>query len=361
MFWLGLIVSLCYVPGVTGAHIATQWPVLSVLLPLALWRSGSMTVLHWLGVAFLTYAAARIASAPLVFDAVFGFWLLCIMALSFWLGSTLHDLRGLYKGLALGVSVSSVIAVLQYFGLSPVPYASSNPAGLFINSVSLGLISALLIVALASERMWLLVLPLLPGLMLSGSRGAWLALAIGLWATIFRSAWVLAAVGFAGVFFLFTLQPSSSDETRLIIWTAAANNLTWLGWGPGAFYSWVVPFRGSLLYPEYAHNDALQLAFEYGVAAVLPIGIFGCLLTRTNESEWPLFVAFAVAGCYSMPLWVPVASFLVCVAAGRGARGWALARRDRRNSRLYELSRRPHDKETGYGRVSMVANHQTGS
>lgn len=359
MFWLGLIVSLCYVPGVTGAYIAAQWPVLSILLPFALWRGGPVTALHWAGLGFLAYAAARIASAPLVFDGVFGFWLLCIMSLSFWLGSTLDDLRGLYKGLALGVAVSSVIAVFQYFGMSPVAYASANPAGLYINSVSLGMISAFLIVALVSERMWLAVPFLLPGLILSGSRGAWLALAVGLWATFFRSLWVLGAVGFAGVFFIATLEPMSSDETRLVIWTAAVHNLTWLGWGPGAFYSWVVPFREIIMYPEYAHNDALQLAFEYGIAAILPIGIFGLLLTQTGAREWPVLVAFAVASCYSMPLWVPVASFLVCVTAGRVARSRALARRDRVNSRFYGVPRRTFHAQDGRGRVSVVASYQT--
>jgi hypothetical protein len=179
MFWLGLTVSLCYVPGVTGAYIATQWPVLSVLLPLALWRSGPVTALHWAGVLFLTYAAVRLWSAPLFFDGVFGLWLLCIMSLSFWLGSTLDDLRGLYKGLALGVSVSSVVAVFQYFGTPLVLYGTSNPAGLYVNSVSLGIISALLIVALVSERMWLWVPALAPGLLLSGSRGASIFAAYG--------------------------------------------------------------------------------------------------------------------------------------------------------------------------------------
>jgi hypothetical protein len=184
MFGLGLIVSLCYVPGVTGAYVATQWPVLSILLPLALWRSGPVTALHWAGLGFLAYGFARLGFAPLLLDGVFGLWLVCIMALSFWLGSTLDDLRGLYKGLALGAAVSSVVAAFQYFGLPLVPYASSNPAGLYVNSVSLGMVAAFLIVALASERMWLWVPALLPGLALSGSRGAWLALAIaafGFW------------------------------------------------------------------------------------------------------------------------------------------------------------------------------------
>ena len=46
MFWIGAVVSLCYVPGVTGAYIATQWPVLAVLLSFGLLRSGPFTAFH---------------------------------------------------------------------------------------------------------------------------------------------------------------------------------------------------------------------------------------------------------------------------------------------------------------------------
>jgi len=66
------------------------------------------------------------------------------------------------------------------FRLHGIPITSSAPAGLYVNSVQQGAALALLVVALASERMWLWALPLLPGLALAHSRGAWLALAVGL-------------------------------------------------------------------------------------------------------------------------------------------------------------------------------------
>ena len=324
MFWLGAIVSLCYVPGISGAFIATQWAVLSIALPLCLWRNGPMTVLHWLGLLFIAYAAVRMPYAPIFEDAVFGFWLICIMGLSFWFGSTLSNLRGLYAGLAIGGSVSSIVAVLQYFGYTFVARVSLEPAGLYVNSVAQGMILALLVVALVSERMWLWVPALLPGLLLSQSRGAAIALVVGLLSIYVRRLWVFALLGIAGVIFL-TRGLSQSDAMRMSIWSAVYYNLTWFGWGPGSSYSWVIFYNNSPLYPEYAHNDALQLAFEYGLGAVLPIGIFGFVLTRTAEREWPVLVAFACASCYSMPLWTPVASFIACTAAGCVVRSWALA------------------------------------
>ena len=158
MFLLGTIVSLCYIPGVTGAYIATQWSVLAVLLPFALlWRSGPFTVFHLLGLLFVAYAVIMLPWSPNLYGSVFGLWLLTIAALSVWFGTTLtDDTRSLYAGLAVGASVSSLLAVLQYFGVETVPTSSTSPnfAGLYVNSVQQGTVLALIVVALVTERMW---------------------------------------------------------------------------------------------------------------------------------------------------------------------------------------------------------------
>lgn len=348
--------SLCYVPGLTGAFIATQWPVLSILLPMLLLCGNPMTVFHWTGLFFIVYATARLWSTPIFDDGVYGLWLIYIMGASFWFGSKLESLRGLYAGLAIGASVSSVVAVFQWYGVSVIPYISGYPAGLYVNSVMQGIVLSLIAVALVSERMWLWVPMLAPGILLSGSRGAWIGLLAGLISAYVRSKWVLLAIGAVGFFFL-TQPLSSSDAMRVSIWSAALQNLGWVGWGPGSFFSWVVPYGNSTVFPEYAHNDALQLVFEYGVVAALPIGIFAFVLTRTSEREWPLLVAFVVMGCYSMPLWVPVASFLACAAAGRVVRGWALVRIDsgRRRQHVVSSARR-FAIERGSRAVSVVAD-----
>lgn len=354
MFLLGIIVSLCYIPGLTGAFIATQWPVLSILLPLSLWRVAPATPFHWLWLLFVAYGFVRLRYAPIFQDGVYGLWLVCIMGLSFWLGSTSDGLRRLYAGLAVGASVSSVIAIFQFFGYSVVPYVTSSPAGLYVNSVAQGLVLALLVVALATERMWLWVPLLVPGLVLSSSRGAWLALAVGLISVHVRRVWVLGLVAVAGACFVAMQAPS--DNARLFIWNAAATNLTWAGWGPGSFFSWLLWYGDNTLYPEYAHNDALQLAFEYGIGAALPIGILAWALTRTTEREWPILVAFVTAGCYSMALWVPVVSFLAWVVAGRLVRSWAVVRSDSDSRRWYVVPWRWCAGKMGGGFVSVVAH-----
>ncbi len=328
MFWLGAIVSLCYIPGVTGAYIATQWPVLGVAMVLGLLRSGPVTVFHWLGLAFLAYAVMGMVWTPMPDTSVFGLWLLVIMGLCVWFGTTVTSARDLYAGLAVGAAVSSTVAVFQYFGFTPVEtWTHVSPAGIYVNSVQQGLVLALVFVALASERMWLWALPLLPGLALCGSRGAWLALAVGLLACYVRRLWVFGLVAAVGAFCLLApqLMPvPSSDALRMLIWKTAAGNLTWFGYGPGVFYGVLMPYDGTAIYPEYAHNDGLQLVFEYGVGALLPFAIFGFAISRTQAREWPVIVAFVTAGCYSVALWMPIVAFLALVAVGRVLRDHAM-------------------------------------
>lgn len=344
MFWLGAIVSLCYVPGITGAFIATQWPALAIMLPFGLLRSGPFTMFHGFGLLFLAYAAVLAYFSVVPYDAVWGLWLLVIMGLSLWFGSTMTDMRHLYAGLAVGGAASSAVAIAQYFGFHGIPITSSAPAGLYVNSVQQGAALALLVVALASERMWLWALPLLPGLALAHSRGAWLALAVGLLGHYVREWWVFLIVGIVGALYL-SSPGSTSDQERMMIWEIAWNGIGWLGWGPGAFYTVTISQAGSTVFPEYAHNDVLQLAFEYGIGALLPLAIFGFALTRTDAREWPVVLAFVAAGCYSMPLWMPLTSFLGLACVGRIFRGHALDGAVRDGSGLGVVSRRDSERK----------------
>lgn len=339
MFWLGLIVSLCYVPGVTGAFIATQWPVLGVLLSFGLLRSGPFTTVHALGLLFMFYAAAHSLYTPAANAAMYGLWLVLIMGLCVWFGTTMKDARKLYKGLAAGAALSSAVSVFQYLGYDVVATMTPTPAGIYVNGVQQGAVLALIVVALASERLWLWALPLMPGIYLSHSRGALLALAVGLLGCYVRRLWVFAVLGIAGAFYLLTpLNPS--DQLRIAIWSMAWHNLTLFGWGPGVFFTIIMQQESGPLFPEYAHNDALQLLFEYGVGALLPFAVFAYALSRTDAKEWPVVLAFVVAGCYSMPLFMPVASFLALAAVGRIIRSNAVGWVDGDRSRQRILSGR---------------------
>ena len=339
MVWLGVIVSLCYIPGVTGAYIPTQWPALAVLLPYGLLRSGPFTVFHLLGVLFIAYAVAWLPWSPNFNGGVFGLWVMIIAALTVWFGTTLASVRGLYAGLAAGAAVSSAVAVFQFYGVELVPTASIAPPGLYVNSVQQGTTLALIMIALITERMWLWIPPLLPGFLLAHSRGGFIVLLVGLLGCVKRRLWVAGVLGVAGAFYLL-LPLSSSDAQRMYIWRTAWDGLRWFGWGSGVFYNVILSFNGTVFFPEYAHNDFLQLAFEYGIGAAFPIAVIGYAAWRTDVNEWPVVLAFCAAACFSMPLFMPVTAFLALVAVGRVLRVHGLHGGYRCAGRFAILSRR---------------------
>ncbi len=322
VFALGVIVSLCYVPGITGAALTTQYAVLSMILPFTLWRQDPVTAFHWLGLVLVTYAVTSLAWNADPLGGVHGFWMLCILALCFWLGSTLTTPRSVYAGLAVGGAMSSLVAVVQVLSYSILPTAPGHPAGIYFSAITQGEILALLVVALLTERMLYWVLPLLPGIALSQSRGAWLALGFGVLGLYVRKTWLLpVAIVMVGISMWIG---GASDVERWRIWLAAYGDLTWFGNGVGSFASQMYWDQGKVLYPEFVHNDALQLVYEYGIAAIVPAVIFAFVLLQTQAREWPVVLAFVVMGLFSFPLYMPVTAFIGLLVTGRIVRDWHL-------------------------------------
>ncbi len=301
------------------------------------------------------YAVASLAWNTDLYSGVYGIWLLCILALCFWLGSTLQSLRQIYIGLAIGGAVSSVIGVLQAFGYPLVP-VSQYPAGIYFNSMAQGGVLALLIVALLTERMYFYVVPLIPGLVVAQSRGAWLALMIGVAALFVRRTWILTPLVMLGAVAIF-FPPNYTDTVRLQIWSIAWSELSFFGNGIGSFASQIYNDNGIVLYPEFVHNDILQLAYEFGIAALLPTAIFAFALSRTKEQEWPVLMAFVTMGFYSFPLWMPVTAFVGLLVTGRIVRSWHMDGRFSEYCRQVSLSRRRTDSR----QLVSVVSTNTGS
>ncbi len=317
MFGLGVILPVCFVPGLTGATLPTQWAVLSIALLPALWRSARITPYHWLGLAALAYAALW-ASFP---AGIVGLWFMAVVGLAFWLGSVSVSLSDLIRGLAVGLSASSVVAVGQWLG------GEAAPGGLLYNPAIQALASALVILALVCDRGWFYIPAMLPGLIVAGSRGAWLVLAIGLASHVlnWRSLLLILLAGAALAVTLF----GASDAERLQIWGLASQHLTPFGHGVGSFADMLYIDRDGLMrHPEHVHDDYLQLAYELGIGAVPIFVIYAAALGRTRGVYWPAFAAFAAAGVFFFPLYSPVLAFLGAVLAGHllrsdGERGLA--------------------------------------
>lgn len=211
-------------------------------------------------------------------------------------------------------AASSLLAVAQWFGWHPLPeWREGHPAGLFYNSMAQGEILAL---ALLSFLVWgeRGYIPLLvPGLILSDSRGAWAALVIGLLAHYTRRPLVVLIVILAGANY-FLLNPNHGDLQRLIIWQAAWANLTFWGNGIGSF--WNLYIGNPAWQPQYVHNDYLQTVFELGIYSVPIFCLLAYAATKYRARAWPIFISFLCMAAFSMPLHLPFVAAMGLVALG---------------------------------------------
>lgn len=331
MFWLGLFLPIVFVPGWTGASISTQWPLLSAILPLMMLRRRCrLGTAHLLGILFVSYAALSLMWTVDFNDSIMGLWIAAMWALAFWLGSTEESLEGLWKGLAIGMTISSAVAVSQYLGYRPVlTFGNGNtPSGLLFNTIVSGSAASLVVIGLISHRLWFYIPGVLVSMILANSRGAWLMLALAMIARYLH--WKVAVGILAAAALIFTYQAGyrEDDGLRLTIWRVAYDNLSWLGLGPGTFVNVLVSFAGKIHRPEFTHNDYLQLWFEFGLGAIPLYCIVAWSLTRTSSQDWPVLVAFAVLGLFWFPLYSPIPAFIGCVVAGHLVRDRHVLRGD---------------------------------
>lgn len=221
-----------------------------------------------------------------------------------------NTLRPIYVAVALLCTASSLLAVAQLFGWHPLPqWVADQTPGLFFNPVVSGSIAALAILALWCNDLPWLTIGVFPGMILSHSRGAWAALVLGFMAFMVRKPLVLLVTVLA-LAFLLTLHPSVSDMQRLQIWRAAWINLTLWGNGFGSFMYVLMGNAEHIVKPEYAHNEYLQLVFEFGVWALAPLVLVAWALSRSSTRDWPTLVAFSFLACFTMPWHMPVAALI---------------------------------------------------
>lgn len=323
LFWLGCALPVCFVAGVTGATIPTQMPLLSIALVPVLWREGRAARAAWFGVAVLAYAALSLLWAINPVDSAFGLWQAALWALGFWLGVTTATLAPLWRGLAIGLAVSSFVAVAQALGWDGIPVLD-HPAGLLYSGSVQGGMIALVTLALIYDSSWLYIPAMLPGLYLAHSRGGWLILCVGMLA---RVHWALAAgaVATAGAWSL--VFHGDSDTIRLMDWSIAAHALRLFGGGIGSFIDvlYQVP-PNPVIHPSQVHNDYLQLAFELGIGAIPAYVLLAAALIRVDVRYWTVMVGFCTFCLFYFPLYCASLAFIGTAVAGhilrRDDRAW---------------------------------------
>jgi hypothetical protein len=324
-----------YVPGYTGAAIPTGWPFLWVAIPfLLIWdkfRNGQAIVFtdaHWLGLAVIGWALLSLTWTPSLYGAVSALLELLVFAGTFAWVSSIPDARPIYAGMAMGLAVNAALALAQWFGFDWIGQ-TSVPAGLFVSKNVLGEISALLFVAMVGYRLWRWLPACLPGLLLTGARGAWLALFLAavawIWPLNRRLALGLCALPIIAI--AFTLLTGHRVASLAERWDWAHDTFLALniwGHGIGSFdvqFPTIADFSDtSIRRPDHLHNDYLEFAFEIG-AGIVPAAffLFTCLESKL-ETERLVFLGFLGIALFEMPMHVPAECFLGGVVAGQLAR-----------------------------------------
>lgn len=321
MIWLGLLLPNVFIVGVTGASVPTQWAFLSLALPLALWQKKIPPgFLPGLGLCFLAFSALSLTWAPQRMDSAYGLWCVALWGLSFLLGYASDSQRQLWQGLSLGLTVSTIIAILQVLGYTPVMSLNANISGLLFNRTVLGAACGLVILACVEERLWWYIPAPALALALSNSRGGFAIVAFGI---AMRFHWLLGTALLASALLaIYFFDTGTSDAERLQIWGVALQGITLRGWATGSFSTiyYLLP-SGRLVHPEFVHNDYLQLAFEFGAMALVPISfLFSALYWRPTATLW----GFALLMGFYFPLYAPVSAFIGCFIVGHALRGFSL-------------------------------------
>ena len=317
------LVAVVYVPWLSGAAITPRWAVMAVgaaVLTTSHVRSPRLTQADAFGLTFLLYAALSLLWSPVFYDAADELMKIAIMAVIYSVGSRLENLRQVYIGFGLGMAVNSGLLIYER-----VFYGQALPHfGLFFNPGSNGEPAAMVMAGLAMSGLWWIVIAVWPSLILSGSRasllGVFAAILVWQWP---RSRWRTIAILCLGLAAAAVAHkdPGGIFE-RLNIWQDTMSGLTIFGHGVGSFWQSFPPyatFNIDLIRPDHAHNDFLELAFEFGIGSVLFAGMLVVLARHAQERERLVLVTFAVIAVFGFPLHLAATAFLFAIVAGHVA------------------------------------------
>ena len=323
LFLLGFGVIVAYIPGVIGAAISTGWLFLFLTIPfLFLYCKPSFGF----GFAFICYAIISLFWTENLNIAWFYLLQLTILACVFCLGQNIKEdqLKAIFKGLALGLGVSSIVAFFQYYGNHTVFSLNNSIAGLFINPNIYSEVSAVILVALVVLKLWWWIPVTLPGLLIVHSRTAILALGVGLLIGVWNYSKSLAiglvlVVGVIGTYFYWGHFSVSSIQERFNLWADTIQGFKFFGNGIGS-YEIMFPYYAThinteLARPRYAHNDLLNLIFEFGIGSVLFLMVLFNVF-KTRKRELAILFTVCIVSLFTYPMHIPTPAFIAFLVAG---------------------------------------------
>lgn len=305
-FVLGFLVTVAYLPLPDGAHVG-RWAALSILVPLA------RPCLRWPALLVLAALAASVAWSPAPWAGLDLWWHFALAAMVIGLGLPLERVL---IGAGAGLAINAGFAVAQWLGYAPVEAVTGRP-GLFMNSNAQAEAVALVVAGLVTANwrqlpvMTLAAICAVPLFIPPIPRGAWVALAAA-GALALPPLYRIGALIFACAlgYIMVTPERLPALAERLSLWVDLSAVLTFRGQGLGSFAHFSP-------YWQYAHNDAIQITYELGVTGLVAFVAFvgWCLWWGTGSAR-AILVVFAVAGCFSFPLYQPATLFLAACAAG---------------------------------------------
>ena len=329
-YLFGFAIAVAYWPGISGAATSPRWAVAAFLAAILAmtWERIRFTWAHLIGALFLCWSFATYAWSLSPFDTIGASWKLIIAGCAFCVGTQTPKLRPVYVGAAIGLIVSTFVALAQWSGTVVVPDLPiwTFAPGLFVNELFFAEALALIVIALMAEGLWPLMVFLLAPLFMMQERAPFLAFSVGLlvfaWPRFRKIAICLAVLG---VTFTALLSLGANRSTtvvhRLALWQSTISAVTPMGAGLGSFTEAAPqPIEG--FHFEHPHNEFLETAYETGlVGASLLAAFFVVLLAMGRaETERALLVVLLVEMCFAFPLHEPFTLSIGALSAGYLAR-----------------------------------------
>jgi O-Antigen ligase len=317
--WIGYVLGFglacAYWPQAYADAEVARWAVAWIGIGLLLWWRISFT-LPLLGCVFLGIVFGSIFWAPISLDAIWELthWVLLIGC--FVVGvSELEE--PVFEGAAWGIAVNSALATAQYLGWHPVSEAST-PAGFMGNKDFLSETAILVMLFMLARGRWKMAILALPALVLPQGRAALAAGAVGLTFIGKKWAWATAAALFSVALVFYYMKGSGWDDVRWQIWYATLRGTTFFGHGVGQFYSGYMALQDFShdWRPEHAHNDWLEILFEFGPIGLLLSAAFAVQLLYRGRGG-AVWAGFIVLGLLSFSLHNPATAVLGFLAGGR--------------------------------------------
>lgn len=315
---LSFLIAVAFWPGIAGAATAPRWALAALSLyflsPWCLpfvawcfWKLDFDQAVHWAILCGALSWGAR--------DDNDAFWRLDVGT-----GSSLRR-DVVIQAFCLGIAVSSVLAIAQslgYVGISQIV----APSGLFLNKNIMGEAAAVAFAAsllarrperwswLSAARYWWPALMTLPAIVLSGARAAQIASFTAFWLWL-PWRWRLLVGGSVLMLLPFVWPTMFGPHVgtlmqRLLLWSNATQNLTWLGLGSYDFST--VQHR-----EPHLHNDWLQSVYELGVVGAAPILVIVAVTVRGGVV---FSIPVVVIASFGFPLHMPATGWFIAYLCG---------------------------------------------